>query len=153
MQTELFRYICAAIYGDTVKFKLVISKKLMVRFLFFTALTCIAFALDSYFEKHPVALEEMNPGNGKEERSGHGIICLFTQAGSFNAKTPAQRVSSRKFQDQAHIRHIQQCHQLRNHLVLKAETEVTYIPLFLSYHHLIFRHYYFSYPDDDVSLS
>ena len=126
---------------------------MLVRLLLFAAMTGIAVVLDFYFEKHPVALEELNPGGEKEESCDRSTIYLFLQVNSFNAKSPAQRISSRKFQDQAHARLLQKCHQLNNNLVLKAETEVPFKPLFLSYHHLIFRHYYFNYPDDDVSFS
>ena len=124
----------------------------MIRLLIFAALTGIAVVLDYYFEKHPVALEELNPV-GEEEACDHGVIYLISQVNNASAKSPVQRVSGRKHQDQGHVRLLQKCHQLRNHLLLKTETEVPYIPLFLSYRHLLSRHYYFSYPDDDVSHS
>jgi hypothetical protein len=136
-----------------VKFKWVISKKMLVRLLFFAALTGIAIAFDFYFEVPPDALEKLNAADEEEASCDHGSICLFSQVSGFSAKSPVQKVSGRKFQDQAHVRLLQRCHQMRNHLALKAETETLRKPLFLSYHHLIFRHYYFSYPDDEVAFS
>jgi hypothetical protein len=125
----------------------------MVRLLLFAALTGIAIVLDFYLEKHPVALEELNSSGEEEESCDHGTIYLFPQVNNASAKSSVQRVSGRRFQYQGHVRLLQKCHQLRNHLVLKTETEISHRPLFLSYHHLIFRHYYFNYPDDDVSFS
>ena len=125
----------------------------MIRLLLFAVLTGLAVAMDFYFEKHPVALEELNPGGEEEESCDHATIYLFSQVNHASAKLPMQRVSGRKYQDQGHVRLLQKCHQLRNHLVLKLETEIALRPLVLSYHHLIFGHYYFNYPDDDVSFS
>lgn len=126
---------------------------MLIRLLFFAALTGIAVAFDFYFEIHPVALEKLNIADEEEASFDHGTICLFSQVNSSGAKTPAQKTATRKFQAQAHVRLLQRCHQIRHLLVLKAETEAPCRPLFLSYHHLIFRHYYFSYPDDEAAFS
>jgi hypothetical protein len=122
-----------------------------MQFLLFVALTGIAFLFDEYFENHPGTLNELQTQN--EASSGdHGTIYLFTQSNTLGAKTSAQKTSDRKLFDQLHNKFIQKCHQLRNQ-VLKTEPEVLKQPLFLSYHHLIFRHYYFTHPDDDPLIS
>jgi hypothetical protein len=135
-----------------VKFKLKITKLLLVRVLVFAALTAVAVLFDLYFEKHPAALEELQTGP-ENEACDHGAIYLFSQSSSFGVKSSAQKTLGRKLFDDAHDKLLQKCHQLRHHQALKAETAVPLKPLFLSYHHLIFRHYYLTFPDDDPPVS
>ena len=123
-----------------------------MQFLLFIALTGIAFLFDEYFENHPGTLNELQTQND-ESTGDHGTIYLFTQSNSLSAKTSAQKTSDRKLFGQLHNKFIQKCHQLHNHQVLKTEPEVLKQPLFLSYHHLIFRHYYFNHPDGDPLIS
>jgi hypothetical protein len=135
-----------------VKFKLEISKKIVLRLLVFVALTGTAVLFDFYFENHPQALDEFQPEKGKTENE-HGAIYLFSQTATFNAKSPAQKSPGRKVFDEAHDKFLQKCHQLRNHMAFKAETGIIRKPLFLSYHHLIFRQYHFSLPGEDPLIS
>jgi len=122
-----------------------------MQFLLFTAITGIAFFFDEYFENHPETLDELQTQN-EASTGDHGTIYLFTQSNSLGAKTSAQKTSDRKLFDQLHNKFIQKCHQMRNQVV-KTEPEIFKQPLFLSYHHLIFRHYYFTHPDDDPLIS
>jgi hypothetical protein len=135
-----------------MNFKLKISKKMCAKFLLFMALTGAAFLFDEYFENHPGTLGELQTQN-EESTTDHGTIYLFTQSNSPGAKTSAAKTSERKLFNQLHNKLIQMCHQGRNRQVLKTEPEVLKQPLFLSYHHLIFRHYYFTHPDDDPLIS
>ncbi|MEE4287408.1 MAG: hypothetical protein V2I31_14745 [Mariniphaga sp.] len=123
-----------------------------MQFLFFTAITGIAFLFDEYFENHPGTLNELQTQN-EASTGDHGTIYLFTQSINLGAKTSAQKTSDRKLFQILHNKFVQKCHQLRNHQVLKTEPEVLKQPLFLSYHHLIFRHYYFTHPDNDPLIS
>lgn len=123
-----------------------------MQLLLFIALTGAAFFFDQYFQNHPGTLDELQAQN-KESAGDHGTIYLFTQSNSLSAKTSAQKTSDRKLFGQLHNKFIQKCHQLRNNQVLKTEPEVLKQPLFLSYHHLIFRHYYFTHPDNDPLIS
>lgn len=123
-----------------------------MQFLLFIAITGIAFFFDEYFENHPGTLDELQTQN-EASAGDHGTIYLFTQSNSLGAKTSAQKTSDRKLFDHLHNKFMQKCHQLRNHQVLKTKPEVLKQPLFLSYHHLIFRHYYFTHPDDDPLIS
>jgi hypothetical protein len=123
-----------------------------MQFLLFVAITGIAFLFDEYFENHPESLNELQTQN-EENTADHGTIYLFTQSNGLNAKTSAQKTPDRKLFDQLHNKFIQKCHQLHNHQVLKTEPQVLKHPLFLSYHHLIFRHYYYTRPDDDPLIS
>jgi len=135
-----------------MKLKLKISKKRLVQFLLFAVLTGVAFLFDKYFENHPETLDELQTQN-EESTGDHGTIYLFTQSNTLSAKTSASRISDRKLFDQLHNKFIQKCHQVHNHRVLKTKPEALKQPLFLSYHHLIFRHYYFTHPDDDPLIS
>lgn len=135
-----------------MSFKLKISKKKLLQLLLFAALTGVAFLFDEYFEEHPSALKELQ--KQKEQNAAeHGIIYLFTQSVSLNAKSPVQKTSERKIHEQLHNKFLQKCHQLRNNHVLKTEPDILKQPLFLSYYHLIFRHYFFTHPDDDPLIS
>jgi len=117
------------------------------RILLFMALTGAAFLFDEYFENHPGTLNELQSQN-EESTTDYGTIYLFTQSGSPSAKTSAAKTSERKLFDQLHNKFVQRCHQ-----GLNAEQKVLKQPLFLSYHHFIFRHYYFPHPDDDPLIS
>jgi len=131
-----------------MKFNLKISKKRVMQLLLFMALTGIAFLFDQYFENHPGSLRELQT-QSEESAADHGTIYLFAQSNSLSAKTSAQKTSERKLFCQMYNKFIQKCHQLRNHQGLKTEPEKIKQPLFLSYHQFIFRHYYFTHPDDD----
>lgn len=123
-----------------------------MQLLLFVALTGVAFLFDEYFEEHPAALKEFQKEK-KENSAEHGTIYLFTQSVNMSAKSPVQKISERKIYDQLHNKFLQKSHQLRNNHVLKTETESITQPLFLSYHHFIFRHYFFTHPDDDPLIS
>jgi hypothetical protein len=135
-----------------VKFKLKITRHTLIRALVFAALTAVAVLFDWYFEKHPAALEELQTET-KSEACDHGAIYLFSQSSSYGVKTSVQKTPGRKLFDDAHDKLLQKCHQLRHHQAIKAETAVPLKPLFLSYHHLIFRHYFLTFPDDDPPVS
>ncbi|SHF54553.1 hypothetical protein SAMN05444274_106141 [Mariniphaga anaerophila] len=135
-----------------MKFKLKISKKRLLQFLLFIALTGVAFIFDKYFEEHPDALKELKSEN-ESKTTDHGTICLFSQSVNLNAKSPVQKINERKIYEQHHNKFLQKCHQLRDCQILKSEPDALKKPLFLSYHHLIFRHYYFSHPDEVPAIS
>lgn len=135
-----------------MRFKLKISKKRLLQLLLFAALTGVAFLFDEYFEEHPAALKELQKQKDQNS-SEHGTIYLFTQSVNLSAKSPVQKTSERKVHEQLHNKFLQKCHQLRNNHVLKTETAILKQPLFLSYHHFIFRHYYFTHPDEDPLIS
>jgi hypothetical protein len=131
-----------------VKFNLKISKRVVFQLMLFAALAGIAVIFDVYLENHPGTLEELTT-ESQEPQAEHGTIYLFSQIGNFSAKSMAQKIPTRKLFDQAHDKLLQKCHQLRNHQALKTETKTIQKPLYLSYHHLIFRYNYFTLPDDE----
>ena len=133
-------------------FKIKISRKIIVRLAVFTALIVAAVLFDHYFENHPVEFNQVETG-ASQQSAGHRFIYLFNSANSFSAKTPGFRNYSRKLFAQTHNKLIQKFHQLRNYQVLKADMEKPQTPLIFSYHHLTFRHYYFTFPDDDPALA
>lgn len=135
-----------------MKFKIKISKKLIFRLALFAAVLGFASLLDTYFEKNPVQIDQpVSKSNHSAEE--HGTIYLFTQANTFSAKTSVQKAPSRKLFEQSHDKFLQKYHQLRNYQVLKADAQTHKVPLFLSYHYLVFRNYFYTVPDDEPLLS
>jgi len=135
-----------------MKLKIKISKKTIARLAVFTALILAAILFDHYFESHPVELEKMETGESRHS-ADHSFIYLFNSANSFSAKTSVLKNPSRKLFEQSHNKLLQKCHQLRNYQVFKAESGKDANPLIFSYHHLTFRHYYFTFPDDDPYIA
>ncbi len=136
-----------------MKFKIKPSKKLIIRLVLFAAVLGFASLLDNYLEKNQVQIDKMDT-NSNHSDSEHGTIYLFTQANNpFNGNTFVLKTSSRKLFDQSHDKLLQKYHQLRNFQVLKADEKTYKIPLFLSYHYMVFRNYYFTVPDDDPHIS
>jgi hypothetical protein len=128
--------------------KIKISKKTIVRLAIFSALIITAFLFDHYFENHPVDLNQVETG-ASQESTEHSFIYLFNSTNSFSAKTSGFKNPSRKLFAQMHNKLIQQFHHKRNYQVFKADMGKPKQPLIFSYHHLTFRHYYFTFPDDD----
>jgi hypothetical protein len=121
---------------------------MVFQLMLFAALAGIAVIFDAYLENHPETFEELTTEN-QEAQAEHGTIYLFSQIGNFNAKSMVQKIPTRKLFDQAHDKFLQKCHQLRNHQALKTERKTIQKPVYLTYHHLIFRHNYFTLPDDE----
>ncbi len=119
-----------------------------LQLVLFTALTGIAMLVDFYFENNPGALKEFEAGNEEHEKE-QGVVYLFSQTVNFNAKSPVQKITYRKFFTQEHDKFIRKCHQLRNHQAFKAENNTLRKPLYLSCHNLIFRQNYFTHSDDE----
>ncbi len=136
-----------------MKFNIKISKKLILRLVLFAAVLGFASLLDTYFEKNPVQIDkpDTSPNHSASE---HGTIYLFTQANyTFNAKPSIQKTPSRKLFEQSHDKFLQKYHQMRNYQELKADAKTHKVPLFLSYHYLVFRNYFYTVPDDEPLLS
>ena len=134
-----------------LEFNIRISKKALAKIAVFAALIAVAVLFDEYFENHPVIMDEME--ETADASTEFGVVYLFNPVNSCSAKTSFQKTPSRKLFEHSHNKHIQQYHQVRNYQVLKAESKKPHTPLIFSYHLLIFRHYYFTFPDDDPLLS
>ena len=135
-----------------MKFKINISKKLVIRLALFVAVIGVATLFDIYFESNQGELNEIQT-NSKQTANEHGAICLFSQTNFFSAKTSVNKNPGRKLFVQSHDKYLQKHHQLRNFQVLKAEAQTKKIPLLLSYHYLGFRDYFFTNPDDEPLTS
>jgi len=129
-------------------FKMKISKKTIVRLAVFAVLILAAVLFDHYFETHPVELEKVDAA-ASQHSAEHSFIYLFNSANSFNANTSVLKNPSRKLFVQSHNKLVQKYHQSMDYQVLKADLRKPKNPLIFSYHHLTFRHYYFTFPDDD----
>ena len=131
-----------------MKSKIKISKKLIIRLVLFATVLGFASLLDTYLEKNPVQIDQPDTKSNHSAEE-HGTIYLFTQATySFNAKTSVQKTPSRKLFEQSHDKFLQKYHQRRDYQVLKADALTHKVPLFLSYHYLVFRNYFYTVPDD-----
>lgn len=136
-----------------VKVKINISRKLIIRLVLFATVIGFASLLDNYLEKHSLQINEIDTGSNHSANEP-GTIYLFTQASyTVNAKTSIQKAPSRKLFEQSHDKFLQKYHQLRNYQVLKADEKTRKAPLFLSYHYLVFRNYFYTVPDDEPLLS
>lgn len=133
-------------------FKMKITKKTIARLAVFAALIVAAVLFDHYFESHPVELNQVE-NETPQNTAEHSYIYLFNSAGTFSAKTSVLKNPSRKLFEQSHNKHLQEFHRLRNYQVLKSDAEKPGNPLIFSYHHLTFRHYYFTFPDDDPLIA
>ena len=147
----MFRYICSA-KKKKLKFKIKISKKIVVRLALFAAVIGVATLFDIYFESNQNELDKIQT-DSKQSANEHGTIYLFNQANSFNAKTSFQKTTGRKLFVHSHDKYLQKHHQLRNFQVLKAEIQTQTSPLILSYHYLVFKNYFFTVPDDELMIS
>ncbi len=118
--------------------------------MFYALITAAAVMFDFYFEKHPDALpiDEVQDEN-KNSTEEHGTIYLISQVNSLNAKTPGQKAPSRKLFNEAHIRFLQQCHQLQNGMALKTKVNIPKKQLYISLHYLNHSHLYSLHPDDE----
>ena len=135
-----------------MKLRTKISNKLLIKLALFAVLTGFAFLLDNYFEKNPVEFNEIEANSGQTSDE-FASICLFNPANIFSAKISAQKTSDRKLLKRSHDKFLQKYHQLRNYQVLKSDAKTEMVPLVLSYHHIVFRSYFFSLPDDEPHIS
>jgi len=133
-------------------FKMKISKKTIARLAVFAVLIVAAVLFDHYNENHPVELDKVDTA-ATQHSAEHSFIYLFNSANSFNANTSVFKNPSRKLFAQSHNKLVQKYHQSRSYQVLKDDMDKPTNPLIFSYHHLTFRHYYFTFPDDDPLIS
>ncbi len=123
-----------------------------MRLLFIAALSGISFFFDSYFEKHPDILDELQTEK-ENEPCDYGTIYLFSPVGSFNARISATNLTGRKFFDQEHDRLLQKCHQHRTVQLLRAKAEVYPVAMTLMPCNLLRRCHPFSSPDDEPPVT
>jgi len=134
-----------------VKIRIKISKNQWLKLAVFAALIGVAFVLDGYFKNNPVKIAEENSQQGHNaEQPG---VYFFAQSTTINVKTTVQNTPDRKFFQQSHDKLLQKYHQLRNYQVLKTDAREEKEPLRLSHHFLVFRSYFYSFPDDVPLLS
>lgn len=143
--------IFAALKMKALELNIRLSKNALAKIAVFAALIAVAVLFDEYFENHPVEMDVME--ETADTSTEFGVVYLFNPVNSCGANTSFQKPPSRKLFEHSHNKHIQQYHQVRNYQVLKAESKKPHTPLIFSYHHLTFRHYYFTFPDDDPLLS
>ncbi len=124
---------------------------MVIKLAIFAALIGLAVFLDNYFERNPVAVDEIasTPGQTADE---HGTIYLFSQNSSTTVKSSDQRTPDRKIFQHSHNKLLQKYHQIRSYQVMKKEAKIQKTPFILTCHFLLFRSYHFTLPDDDTPL-
>ncbi|MFW6290556.1 MAG: hypothetical protein ACOC0R_06275 [Mariniphaga sp.] len=130
-----------------MKFKIHITRKLVLQLVLFTALAGVAMLVDYYFELHPGTLTELQAGSEEAEKE-QSVVYLFSQTSNLSIKSPVQKSTFKKIFEQAHDKYVQKSHQLLDHLAFKAEKKVLRKPLYLTCPNLLFRQHYFTNPDD-----
>ncbi len=143
--------IFVALKNDMMDFKLIITKKLVLRLALFIAVIGAANLFDIYFGNNPDKLDCIQHKPEKHSTE-HGTIYLFSQTNPVSAKTLVQKPSNRRIDEQYHDKFLQKFHQKKNYQVLKVDEKKPTTPLFLSYHYLVFRNYYFTVPDEEPPL-
>lgn len=134
-----------------MKFKLKISKKLVLQFALFIGIIAAAGAFDIYFDKVPVEIK--TAANDSKKAAGSATkVYLFSQVGNATAKTSVQKNTERRFFGK-HDKFLQRYHETNSFRDLKVEKNQPKTPLFLTLHHFLFRNYYYPSPDDEPHLS
>jgi len=128
-----------------------ISKKLLLQLLLFTGIIAGATVFDSYFDNNEIEIETASEESDNTANEPAKVY-LFSQVNNLAAKTSAQKNTSRKYFEQ-HTKFLQRYHESKNFRDLKLDEKKPKTPLFLSFHYLIFRNYFFSLPDDDTHLA
>lgn len=134
-----------------MKIKLKISKKQVLHLALFLGIIAAANALDIYFDKNPVDIKTAENESG-ETAEKPGKVYLFSQANTTAAKTSVQKNPVRRFFEQ-HDKFLQRYHETASFRDLKIDEKHPKTHLFLTFHHFLFRNYYFSVPDDDPHLA
>ena len=116
----------------------------------FIGVITAATVLDIYFDENSVEFETTE-NEPEQTADDHGIIYLYNPAGTSAVKISILKNSGRKIFEN-HDKFLQQFHQSNSFKKLKTEQKQSKTPLFLTFHHLLFRNH-FSLPDDDPYLS
>jgi hypothetical protein len=166
----MFRYICPALEKERslslpiaigtlqrrgekngkskMNSKIKISKKVILKLAFFTAVIGVAALFDFYFDNSRVNVIEIETSLPEDEKE-QGSILLINQNVNSGVKASVSKTVVRKPQLKSHDKYVQKYYQLRNYQVLKAEVQTQTTPLIDTYRYLAFKNYYYSIPDDD----
>jgi hypothetical protein len=130
-----------------LKIKAYITKKVLIRLVVFTALIGAALVLDTYFEKNPADLDNIQAG-AEQHNPKQGEVYFLAQASPSTVKTSVQKTFARDQRIEKHTKFLRKYHSIRNYQVLKAERIQQTTPLITSYHYLVFQTHLFT-PDED----
>lgn len=140
--------IFAPLKNKQLKFRINITKRLLIQTVLFLAIVGTAVVFDVYFENNPTELENIQTESEKHSAEPGGVY-LIAQIGQTTIKTSVQKSTNRKLQVQAHDKFLRKYYQIRNYQILKAEAELQTAPLIQSYHYLVFQNFFFTQPDDE----
>jgi len=130
-----------------LKIKLNISRKLLIRLAFFTALIGTAIWVDAYLKKNATKLDDIQ-ADAENHNANQGEVYVLAQANTISVKTVVQKNPTRNQHSEAHNKFLRQYYSVRNYQVLKAEVVQQTTPLITSYHYLVFQNHSLV-PDED----
>ncbi len=134
-----------------VKYKLNISKNVLLKLAAFLLVVGTTVIMDIYFEKHPVMIDETEAESSQNDCSGN-IICFCNPFNSLSAKISLQKIPYRILYEQSHDRLVQKYHQQHDFRILKTEYKKTFNPSSFSFLQLKAGHYFFKFAKEDPPL-
>ena len=79
-----------------MKFKIHITRKLVLQLMLFAVLSGCATLVDYYFELHPDTLTGLQTSSEDAEKE-HSVVYLFSQTSNLSIKSPVQKSTFKKF--------------------------------------------------------
>jgi len=131
-----------------LRIKINITRKLLVRLIFFAVLTGAAFVVDAYLDKNPVKIDTVETDAGAHDNNP-GDIYLLDMSFTTPVQNVLQKNTVRKMLFSVHDKFLRNYHSMRNYQVVKSETRKPAVPLIALYHRLEFQTHLFP-PDDDI---
>ncbi|MCY1722682.1 hypothetical protein OU798_20195 [Prolixibacteraceae bacterium Z1-6] len=131
-----------------LKFRINITRELIIRMAMLVAVVGMAILLDNYFDNNPEEFDSIT-AESKKSASESEHVYLISQTTTVSLKTQVQKNTNRKLQVQMHDKFLQKYHQVRNYQVLQAEEQTQTAPIIQSYHYLVFQNYFYTQPDED----
>lgn len=140
--------IFAPLKKRMLKFRIDITKRLLVQMALFIAIVGSAVWVDVYFENNTAEFENIQAESEKQTAESNGVY-IIAQTGTTSVKTSVQKLSTRKLQVQTHDKFLRKYYQIRNYQVLKTDAISQTTPLIQSYHYLVFQNYFYTQPDEE----
>ena len=124
---------------------------MILQFALFLGVILAATIVDFYFDEDALEIADTE-ADSEQTTDERATVYLFSQAGNATVKTSVQKSQNRKIFGE-HDKFLQRYHESKNFEKLKTKEKKPKTPLFLAYHFLLFRNYYFTVPDEEPSLS
>jgi hypothetical protein len=131
-----------------VKYRLRISKNLILKLITVITVIGMTIILDIYFEKHPVKLKNIE---NKETQNNpeHSLICLYNPFSTLSVKISYHKIPCRILFEQSHNKLLQKYHQQHDSQILRSDYIKTLNPGLSFFLQLMAGHYYYTFPKED----